>query len=184
MGVDTNFANGFSEDLLELYSCDSWLFDLSWYLLHVNHFNNGNIDSLLNAVRSFSFFRDETEDADCCRSWIEFSARKLRDGPCPYSCAPEYWDYLVSGGKAQMTYEDALNRLEFEKEHRFGPSTDIFDTKLKFIHALKHFRSVLYEYLIDKEKPVDELLSPKQVLQLIAKFFAYEVVFCTPRNFI
>ena len=184
MDVDTHIAKGFSEDLLELYSCDSWLFDLSWYLLHVHNFNNGNIDELINAVRSSPFFKEETEEANYCRYLIEFSARKLRDGPYPYSCAPEYWDYLVSGGKAKMTYEDALNRLEFEKEHRFGPSTDIFDTKLKFIQALKHFRSVLYEYLINKEKPEDELLSPKQVLQLIAKFFAYEVVFCTPRNFI
>ncbi len=184
MDVDTYIAKGFSEDLLELYSCDSWLFDLSWYLLQVHHFNNGNIDELINAVRSFSFFKEETKEADYCRSLIEFSARKLRDGPSPYSCAPEYVDYINSGGKSKMTYEDALNRLEFEKGQRFTLSPEIYEAKLKFTQALKHFRSVLYEYLIDKEKPEDELLSPKQVLHVIAKFFAYEVVFCTPRNFI
>ena len=45
---------------------------------------------------------------------------------------------------------------------------------------LKKFRSTVYEYLIDKEKPEGELLSPEQVLHVIAKFFAYEVVFCEP----
>lgn len=184
MAINVHIAESFSEDLLDIIRCKHWFFNLTLYLLRVNLDNNGNSKDMVKAIKSFSFFNKKTEEADYCRSLIEFSARKLRDGPSAYSCAPEYVDYINSGGKAKMTYEDALNRLEFEKEHRFGPSTDIYNTKLKFIQELKHFRSVLYEYLINKEKPEDELLSPKQVLQLIAKFFAYEVVFCTPRNFI
>lgn len=184
MAINVHIAESFSEDLLDIIRCKHWFFNLTLYLLRVNLENNGNGKDMVKAIKSFSFFNKKTEAADYCRSLIEFSARKLRDGPYPYSCVPEYWDYLESGGRAKMTYEDALNRLEFEKEQRLSLSPDIYDAKLMFVHELKKFRRELYEYLINKEKPEDELLSPKQVLQLIAKFFAYEVVFCTPRNFI
>lgn len=91
MDANNHIAKGFSEDLLDLFCCKSWFFDLSWYMLHVD---NGNVDELIKAVRSFSFFKEETEEANYCRYLIEFSARKLRDGPYPYSCAPEYVDYI------------------------------------------------------------------------------------------
>ena len=174
-------GSSLSEDLLDLVDCKSWLFDLSMYLIMVN---NGNGKELVNTVKSYSFFKKKTEEADYCRELIEYSADNLSKGSTCYSCAPEYMDYIKSGGKASMTYEDALKRLEFERNHVPPHTPDTYDIQLKMIHELKKFRSTVYEYLIDKEQPEGELLSPKQVLHVIAKFFAYEVVFCAPRSII
>ncbi len=177
MDFDVHIADSVSEDLLDIIRCKYWFIDLSLYLLHVN---NGDGKELVKAVKSYAFFREKTEEADYCRSLIEFSADNLRNGPTFYSCTPEYMDYLKSGGKASMTYEAALQRLEFERKCNCPFNPDNYEVRLKFINELKKFRSTVYEYLIDKEKPEGELLSPKQVLHVIAKFFAYEVVFCEP----
>ncbi len=171
-------GDSLSEDLLDLIACKNWLFDLSMYLIMVN---NGNGKELVNAVKSYSFFKKKTDEADFCRGLIEYSADNLRKCATSYSCAPEYIDYINNGGYAKMTYQDALNRLEFERKHVPPHIPDTYDIQLKLIHELKKFRSTVYEYLINKKKPEGELLSPKQVLQVIAKFFAYEVVFCAPR---
>ena len=170
-------GSSLSEDLLDLIDCKSWLFDLSMYLIMVN---NGNGKELVNAVKSYSFFKKKTEEAEYCRELIEYSADNLSKGSTCYSCAPEYMEYIKSGGKASMTYEAALQRLEFERKCNCPFNPDNYEVRLKFINELKKFRSTVYEYLIDKEKPEGELLSPKQVLHVIAKFFAYEVVFCEP----
>ena len=184
MAIDVHVAESFSEDLLDVIRCKYWFFDLTMYLLHVNHVNNGAGKEWAKAVRSYSFFKKKTEESDYCRELIEYSADNLRNGSTCYSCAPEYIDYINNGGIAKMTYEDALKRLEFERNHVPPHTPDTYDIQLKMIHELKKFRSTVYEYLIDKEKPEGELLSPKQVLHVIAKFFAYEVVFCVPRSII
>ena len=100
MDFDVHIADSVSEDLLDIIRCKYWFIDLSLYLLHVN---NGDGKELVKAVKSYAFFREKTEEADYCRSLIEFSADNLRNGPTFYSCTPEYMDYLKSGGKASMT---------------------------------------------------------------------------------
>ena len=82
MDFDVHIADSVSEDLLDIIRCKYWFIDLSLYLLHVN---NGDGKELVKAVKSYAFFREKSEEADYCRSLIEFSADNLRNGPTFYS---------------------------------------------------------------------------------------------------
>lgn len=89
-----------------------------------------------------------------------------------------YREYLASGGKAKLTYEEALHTLPAKDSYLYKFRPDFWNTRAQQLKQLKEARSFLQKHF--KRLPKKEITQYKEVNTLYLKvmdMYAYEVLF-------